>query len=377
MRVSKLKDFLEKMYFAGSADGRVAVLLLGPPGVGKSYTVYEVAKEVAKKADREFVDYNDDVAPEILAEPERYFVFVDLRLTEVEPSDLIGIPKVIDGAVHYKPLLWARCLNKAPGILFLDELTNVQRLDVLSAAYKLILDRKAGFTPFHRDVMVIAAGNSPEHSAIANMLPAPLVDRLMVVDVAPPTVREWAEFMSKVYGDRWDRRTLAFLLAFEAEHYLLKPTKDVETLTNFPTPRSWTSLALLLQKGVAEPEEVAVGLLGPEVGHKFAAFLRTRVDLEQLIREPQRFAELHVDQKYMAATMLGSWVSRAKEKNISRCFGLVDAMAAESREYLVVACLSTTRQKLFKFLKELFRYNTRYREVLGEVTALKSAIEVG
>ena len=85
---------------------------------------------------------------------------------ECEPSDLLGIPKEVNGAVSFRPLLWARCLSKCAGLLLLDELTNVSRPDVISASYKLIFDRRAGFVKFHEDVFIIACGNRPEYSAV-------------------------------------------------------------------------------------------------------------------------------------------------------------------------------------------------------------------
>jgi predicted GTPase len=93
MKVSDLESYLIKLYKAGSFNSRVSVLLLGAPGIGKSYTCYSVAKRLAKDLGKEFIDYSDEQAPKILAEPERYFVFCDFRLTECEPSDLLGIPK--------------------------------------------------------------------------------------------------------------------------------------------------------------------------------------------------------------------------------------------------------------------------------------------
>ena len=83
MRIGELKQKLIKIYRAGMIERyRPAVLILGKPGIGKSYTVYEMAKELARMMNREFIDYSDDVAETILANPEKYFVFVDFRLTE-------------------------------------------------------------------------------------------------------------------------------------------------------------------------------------------------------------------------------------------------------------------------------------------------------
>ena len=43
---------------------------------------------MAKKLNKEFIDYSDDVAEKIMEDPNKYFVFNDFRLTEIEPSDL-------------------------------------------------------------------------------------------------------------------------------------------------------------------------------------------------------------------------------------------------------------------------------------------------
>jgi len=143
LKVGNLENYLLKLYRAGSINhSRQAVLLLGPPGIGKSMTCWSLARRLAKLTNREFIDYNDDEATRVLASPDNYFVFVDFRLTECEPSDLLGIPRDVDGASRFSPLLWARCLSKTAGLLLLDELTNVQRPDVITAAYKLIFDRK-------------------------------------------------------------------------------------------------------------------------------------------------------------------------------------------------------------------------------------------
>jgi len=163
---------LEKLYALGAVNRhRKSILLLGPPGCGKSTSVYEFAERTAKKLGKEFVDYNDDIALELLKEPERYFVLCDFTLTEAEPADLLGIPREItEDAISYKPLLWARVMSKCAGVLFLDELTNVQRPDIISVSYRILHDRKIGFIKLHKDVLVVAAGNSPDESAIGRKL---------------------------------------------------------------------------------------------------------------------------------------------------------------------------------------------------------------
>jgi len=362
MKVSKLEDYLFNLYRTGV---RFSVLLLGAPGIGKSYSVYSLAKKIAKAMNREFVEYDDDMALTMLNNPDRYFTLVDFRLTETEPSDLLGLPRDINSTVMYKPLLWARTLSKVPGILFLDELTNVQRLDIISAAYKLIFDRRAGFTTFNKDVMIIAAGNRPQESSIANMLPTPLISRMIVVEVDPPSVDDWKDFMVRTYRDEWDARVYAFLKRFEDEHYLIRIPKVAETLDAYPTPRTWSALSLLMKKGMDDAETIT-GLVGKEVGTKLSAFLKVNVDVDDLIREPERFHDLELDGKYMASVMLASWISK-NIRSVSRCFRLIDEMSKESREFLVLTCISMNRNKLVHFLKELFRYSRVYRDALSEI----------
>jgi len=240
MKVEKLEDYLTELYKVGAiGHSRQAVLLLGLPGIGKSMTCWKLARSLAKTMRKEFVDYDDDKAAMILSEPDKYFVFVDLRLTECEPSDLCGLPQHVNGSVRFSPLLWARCLSKTAGLLLLDELTNIQRPDVITVSYKLVFDREAGFTKFHEDVMIVACGNRPEHSSVATMLPTPLLSRMLIIDISPPSVDEWADWMYENYGyEKWDRRTYIFLKRFQAENYLIKMPPTPEGLDAYPVPRT-------------------------------------------------------------------------------------------------------------------------------------------
>ncbi|MFO7968307.1 MAG: hypothetical protein R6U44_11975 [Archaeoglobaceae archaeon] len=352
---------------------RRTICLLGQTGIGKSESSRRVSQRLAHEMGKEFIDYDDDTSAEkILDDPDSYFVFIDFRLSEVEPSDLLGIPQRDDGAVRYAPLLWAKCLSKCAGILMLDEITNIQRPDVMTAAYKLVYDRRAGFLKFNDDVAIIAAGNRPEESAVANMLPSPLVNRMLLVDVARPKLEEWQEYMNKNHGDEWDKRVFAFLKRFANEDYFLRPPQRTETLEGFPTPRTWTHLSLLMYQGINDRDTLS-GLLGGEVGEKLNIFLMTNVDIEELIEMPEKFHGLNLDGKYMATVMLSSWISSSDD--FGKVFDLIDAMASESREYLVTICVCLDRDKLVSFLTQLFHYDPRYREFLGQV-ALEARAQI-
>lgn len=359
MQISRVEKMLLKLY-------PHPVLLLGAPGVGKSETVRSVGQTLARSQGLEFCEFNEsDDAP-----PGRYFFFVDLRLSEVEPTDLVGFPVVANDYVQYRPLRWAVLLSRNPGILFLDELTNVQRDDVLSSAYKLVLERKVGFTRLHPLTWVVAAGNTAEHSSIARKLPVPLVNRLVVINFPAPTLEEWVEYMN-THCPEWDRRVGAYLRRFPSD--FLRIPEEAETLENFATPRTWTKLASITKRlDDDEVEDVAQGLLGTEIGSKFSVFIRTKVpEVEELIVDPAKFAKLDVDGRYIAVVMLAEWSMR---NDVNRCLGLLKQILQCERELLMLYYTLLPRNFKDKVLSVLMRereFLHYFREVAKTVAGVR------
>jgi len=191
----------------------------------------------------------------------------------------------------------------------------VQRDDVISVAYKLALDRKVGQVSINGKTFIVAAGNTPEESALARLLPAPLLNRFRVYRVDPPSVKDWMNYMDAHY-EGWDKRVLAFLLAHEGENYLIQKPDDAETLEQFPTPRSWTKLAAVSSKLKGdELYEDAAALVGREMATKFRAFVETKVDVDELIRNPDGYYELNLDQKFMLTIQLAQKAAKMGTKN--------------------------------------------------------------
>lgn len=393
MKIDQVRELIPHFY---EAD-RSSILLLGSPGIGKSTGVLEGAQDIAKRLDREFVEYDDTKAPEILAHPERFFAFVDFRLTGTEPSDLQGFPKevevpgIVGGAVIYKPLLWAVCLSKTAGILLAEELTNIQRLDVISAAYQIVLDLKAGFTRFSDKVMVIAAGNMPDESTVANLLPAPLMNRFTSYRVECSTVEKWAEWMDHNI-ENWDRRTLGYLMQFR-EHFLKLPN-EAETLENFPTPRGWTKISKL---GLRLPEEffqeTAVGALGEGVGREYVAFCSIDIPTPQeFIANPDLFRRLAtrkrgMDSRYLASVMIGTHLGtrprtktetdalREMEKRAEKAVPLLRVMAETHAEFLVLACLSFGKDRI-RVAKPIVTKDKEIRDTLISLGYFRNEMEI-
>lgn len=108
---------------------------MGPPGVGKSQIVAQVgARHLAQ--------------------------VIDIRLSQMEPSDLRGLPFRVGDVVQWAvPALLSDAQRHGPrGALFLDEITSAPPA-VSAAAYQLILDRRLGDYRVPDGWVIIAAGN--------------------------------------------------------------------------------------------------------------------------------------------------------------------------------------------------------------------------
>jgi len=303
---------------------RPAMLLLGPPGVGKSTVVRAAAEEIARRHNLQFIDITSGVPSEV---PKDAFLFLDLRLTNLEPSDLTGLPRERDGFVKFIPVHQLYLFSRYPGVIFLDELTWVQRDDMMAVVPQLLLDHRVGSVAFHSDVMVVAAGNRAEDTPLARALPAPTLNRLAVVEVQPPTVGEWAVYMDAAHPGGWNRKILAYLEAFRGDFIRSPPAG--EGFEGYPTPRSWEWAALLPE---GAPAWRYIALLGREVGLKLSKFLTTTVDIDALLKNPSTWRGLGLEEHYMALSEIAEELRAGDLKPD----GVIPLLAALEDEFVVV-----------------------------------------
>jgi len=242
------------------------LLLLGPPGVGKSTVVRGYAERRARALGRRFVDLSE--APIASVNPERDFLFLQIYAPLVRPEDLAFIAR-LDGGYDWVLPGKLRLLAEpgAVGLLFVDELTNAVSPDVQTVLFSLVLDKRVAYQRLSPDVEVVAAGNEPRDSPVAVEPPPPLLDRFrMIVKVKPPTPDEWAAWMAS-QGRPWDRRIAALLKA--RPDLIYRPYQG--GIEKFPTPRSWSVLAWELARAGTPRGAEALALAELVVGGRAAA----------------------------------------------------------------------------------------------------------
>jgi MoxR-like ATPase len=190
-----------------------SVMIWGPPGIGKSSVVRQVA-EAAKIG------------------------FIDLRLSQLAPTDLRGVPVPRDGVTTWYPPEFLP--REGQGILFLDEI-NLAPPVLQGVAQQLVLDRQVGSYLVPPGWFVWAAGNRKEDRAAIFDMPAPLANRFLhlPVDVHLESFRRYAhrhDLHQDIIGFLNFRPSLLHKMDHQADAW--------------PSPRSWAMVDGLLKAGL-------------------------------------------------------------------------------------------------------------------------------
>src|SRR6188768_4570880 len=141
-----------------------SLLLLSPPGVGKSDLVMQAATEAG-------------------------LACRSLLGTQIAPEDVSGIPRIVGERSVFCPPRVLLPEDPAPFCLFLDELPACAP-DVQKAFYSLLLERRIGEHKLPAGTWVVAAGNRAEDRALVRTISSALVNRVLILNVRTD-VPEW------------------------------------------------------------------------------------------------------------------------------------------------------------------------------------------
>jgi hypothetical protein len=287
MRPAQLSTVLEREFQAAVHGQHTPVMLWGPPGVGKSQMVAQVAERHGMPV-------------------------IDVRLSQMEPSDLRGIPFRVDGRVEWAvPSMLPDAARHGPqGILFLHEITSVPP-SVSAAAYQLILDRKLGAYSVPPGWAIFAAGNRQGDRGVTYTMPAPLANRFSHFEV-DINLDDWVAW---AYAHDMDDRLIAFL-RFRPE--LLFEFDPAHNPVAFPSPRSWEFAHRALQKFGDVPELLTGALqacVGPAAGIELSAFVENLdklPDIDAIVRGEKVGVPKETDLQYAVAAALVGRAIRAR-----------------------------------------------------------------
>ena len=266
------------------------LFLWGPPGIGKSELVETIANELGG-------------------------IMIDLRLGQMEPTDIRGIPfyNKEKNIMEYAPpgdLPDEELASQYPVVvLFLDEM-NSAPASVQSAAYQLILNRRVGKYVLPDNVVIIAAGNRESDKGVTYRMPTPLANRFIHQEMKVDFVswQEWA-VMNKIHKD------VVGYLSFAKQDLYDFDSKSSSRA--FATPRSWTFVSQLLDDDSLD-DDTAGNLIKGTVGEGLAVkFMQHRKVASKMPRPED---------------ILSGKVTDLNVKDVSAQYSLVISMCYELKD---------------------------------------------
>ena len=308
------------------------VFLWGPPGIGKSEVVADIAQEIGGHV-------------------------IDLRMAQMEPTDIRGIPffnKDINKMDWAPPvdLPDEELASQFPTVvLFLDEMNSAPPA-VQAAGYQLILNRRVGKYKLPDNVVIVAAGNRDSDKGVTYRMPMPLANRFIHLEMRPDFTswQTWA-VTKNIHKD------VVGYLSF-AKNYLY----DFDSKSSsraFATPRSWCFVSDLLNDEDID-SDTQFNLVAGAVGEGLAVKFMAHRKIAGKMPEPTE--------------ILNGKVKDLAIKEISAMYALTIAMCYELKD--AVDNKKVNNKEFHKMAENFFTYMMNNFEtelvVMGAKIALKT-----
>ena len=293
-----LKSLITKAY-----DKKLPLFIWGAFGIGKSAVVKSITQELGIN-------------------------FIDVRLSQLEPSDLRGLPTLQGNTTKWLPPSWLPSDKESKGILFFDEI-NLSPPSIQASCYQIILDRKLGDYELPNGWIVISAGNRIEDKASVFEIPTPLANRFLHTELLIPTIEDWCEWGLK---NNMDNRVMAFL-NFKPSRLFSFDSKSKDK--SIPTPRSWDFCSKIINEVDSDEElELLVSsCVGEGTAIEFMAFhkLTKKIDVEDLLKNPKKIKDIkELDLKYSIISSITEYYRKHKDiKTIEKVFNVAEQFEIE------------------------------------------------
>ena len=249
---------------------RKPILVVGKPGIGKTSVVMSVIKELNAQLPRE-----------------KHIGYKKILLGQTVVGSLSGIPVVkSDGNVVrvQMPDLPDESRDGRYGVLFLDEITTADEMQVQPALGLADDSRSLGEYSLPEGWIVVGAGNGPDCTNFIRLDDMTLT-RFTCYDISYDYEKDWRPYAHKV-GVSED--IIAFL-NFAPDTCVRVESKDLDSAGKmFPCPRTWERLSVELKMrevlgnpvGMESLANFAGRIVGVKAGREFASFMLFKQKLD-------------------------------------------------------------------------------------------------
>jgi hypothetical protein len=269
------------------------LFIWGPPGIGKSEVVQEVADELGGYV-------------------------IDLRMAQMEPTDIRGIPFFNK---DINKMDWAAPVDLPDEefakqypivVLFLDEMNSAPPA-VQAAGYQLILNRRVGKYHLPDNVVIVAAGNRDSDKGVTYRMPMPLANRFLHLEMRA----DFASWQNWAVNKGIHKDVVGYLSFAKQDMYEFDAKSSSRS---FATPRSWCFVSDLLQDESSVDSDTLFNLVSGAIGEGLAVKFMAHRKVAGKMPEP--------------SDILSGKVTTLTVKEISAMYSLTVSMCYELRDSL-------------------------------------------
>ena len=323
------------------------VFLYGPPGIGKTAVMEQIAKEM----NIGIVSYSmtHHTRQSALGLPfikTKTFGGVEYDVSEFTMSEILS-----------DVYSYIERTGKTQGILFLDEINCVS--ETLAPSMLRFLQYKTfGSHPVPDGWVIVAAGNPPEYNKSVKEYDIATLDRIQKIEIQSD-YDVWREY---AINEKVHPSIITYLDAKATDFYIIENTPDGK---QFVTARGWEDLSRLMYSFEQKNIEIDVEFISqyiqvPTVAADFASFYKTF----------QKMSEICSPKDVLDGTSDEAFKEKLKNAGIEEKLGFINLLSNTVNENLENCVNKNTCIKEFAgFLKEnkvLLLSNEKAAELLQE-----------
>jgi len=223
-------DIVEHIKEIGTMEEPITLLILGKPGIGKSFSIMEGAKKLKR-------------------------IYYVISLSRLEQMDIKGFPNIQGKYARWVPPELIEAIEKSEGniIVHIEEFTLARR-EVQDGILDLIQFKRVDDRQLPKNTMFILTGNKGDDGTAARAISSAITGgRAEVFTAVPPTLKQYLDYESNLH-----KVLKKFLIKNGISVILQEPNRE-DPAAPWSCPRSFSELnriTMSLKLDLDKPKDI-------------------------------------------------------------------------------------------------------------------------